>query len=247
MSVMPGISYRPLNQFSNQGAKPRLGVILHVNDSQGDSLTSVSGDTLYNWIASNPSRPNNQMSCTWQVSQTGGIEQYIDTDNGPWTQSDGNDTYLSIETEGRPADAMTVAQLQACARIMMWVHTEHGIPLVLAEQPGQPGLGWHGMGGDAWGGHPNCPGAPRKSQRAAILAIAKGRSIPTQEDDMTPLQASQLSQIFDQLSKEANANYAIGKQVVPAVIAMRAQLTQQAQDIADIKTALSILTKGIPV
>lgn len=164
MAVYPGARYRPLNQFSYPGQAPRLGVVLHVNDSDGASL--------YGWIAGNPGRPNDQVSCHWQVAKSGVVEQYIDTDNAAWCQSAGNQNYLSIESEGHPAEALTEAQVQACAGIMAWCHATHGIPLVLAETPGQAGLIWHGAGGLAWGGHFGCPGDLRKAQRADILRLA---------------------------------------------------------------------------
>jgi len=178
--IYPGATYRPLNQFSNASAHPRLGVVLHVNESDGPSL--------YNWIAG-----NNGMSCHFQVAKDGTVEQYIDTDNGSWCQVDGNNTYLSIETQGYHTEPLSDAQVHAIALLMSWVHQTHGIPLQLAEQPGQPGLIWHGAGGDSWGGHFDCPGDPRKAQRAQILALAGG----TQEDDMTPDQAQQLKNVSD--------------------------------------------------
>jgi hypothetical protein len=161
MAVYPAATYRPLNQFSNQGTKPRVGVVLHVNDSNGPSL--------YNWIAG-----NNNMSCHFQVAKSGVVEQYVDTDNGSWCQMAGNDTYLSIETEGYPVEALTAAQVNACAGIMRWANQTHGIPLQVADSVGARGLAWHGMGGAAWGGHTACPGDLRKAQRAQILQLALG-------------------------------------------------------------------------
>ena len=43
MTVYPGATYRPLNEFSDAGRRPRLGVVLHVNDGDASSL--------YDWIA----------------------------------------------------------------------------------------------------------------------------------------------------------------------------------------------------
>ncbi len=56
---------------------------------------------------------------------------------------------------------------------MAWIHQTHGIPLQLADTPAGSGFGWHGMGGNAWGGHPGCPGDQRKAQRYTILVAAK--------------------------------------------------------------------------
>lgn len=165
-------------KYSNGPMRSYTGIVLHVNDSQGDQVTSVNGDSLYNWITG-----NNGMSCHFQVSQMGGIEQYIDTRYSSWCQGGGNDDYLSIETEGRPTSALTPAQVHACALILAFVHAEHGIPLLVAERAGDRGLGWHGMGGAGWGGHYGCPGDLRKAQRAQILRLAASSGQP-QEDDM---------------------------------------------------------------
>lgn len=176
MGWMPGATRRDVGApgqppnygvFSNGPMHSYTGVVLHVNDSQGDQITSINGDSLYDWIIG-----NHGMSCHFQVSQTGGIEQYIDTAFSSWCQEDGNDDYLSIETEGLPTEPLTAAQVTACAQIMAYANTQHGIPLLLADRPGWRGLGWHGMGGAAWGGHTSCPGDLRKAQRAQILAAA---------------------------------------------------------------------------
>jgi hypothetical protein len=172
MAVYPRARYRPLNQFSNGAMHSYRGVVLHVNDSDGPSL--------YNWIAG-----GHDMSCHFQVAKDGTIEQYIDTANSSWCQADGNNDWLSVETQGFPTEPLTPAQVDAIRGIVSWAHLTHGIPLQLAETPAGTGLGWHGMGGDAWGGHPGCPGDLRKAQRAEIL----------QEDDMTPDQDAALTRI----------------------------------------------------
>ena len=197
MAVYPGANYRPLNQFSNIGSRPRLGVVLHVNESDGPSL--------YNWIAG-----NHGMSCHFQVAKDGTVEQYIDTDNGSWCQVNGNDTYLSIETQGFHTEALTDAQVHAIALLMSWVHATHAIPLQLAEQPGQPGLIWHGAGGNSWGGHFDCPGEPRKTQRVQILALAGGTVPSTDWFDMaTPadLEAS-LRKVLNEGTGAGQQNWA---------------------------------------
>jgi N-acetylmuramoyl-L-alanine amidase len=165
-------------KYSNGLMRSHLGIVLHVNDSQGNQVTSTNGDSLYIWITG-----NHGMSCHFQISQMGVIEQYIDTRYSSWCQADGNDDYLSIETEGHPDTALTELQVQAAAKILAYVHAEHGIPLHLAEHPGEQGFGWHGMGAPAWG-HASCPGDPRKAQRARILTLAAGGGQPVQEDDM---------------------------------------------------------------
>lgn len=183
--------------FSNGPMRSYTGVVLHVNDSQGDQVTSVNGDSLYDWIIG-----NHGMSCHFQVSQTGGIEQYIDTAYSSWCQEDGNDDYLSIETEGFPTEPLTAAQVRACALIMAYASTQHGIPLLLADSPGWRGLGWHGMGGAAWGGHTSCPGDLRKAQRSQILgaaAVLAGKPTPVQKGPFMTLPQPTLDAMVHQV------------------------------------------------
>lgn len=177
MAVMPGARWRDVGaprRYSNGLMRSYLGAVLHVNDSQGDQVTSINGDSLFAWITEiGPGA----MSCHFQVSQTGGIEQYIDTRYSSWCQGAGNNDYLSIETEGLVTDPLTPAQVSAVGRIMAFLHVQHGIPLQVADHPGERGIGWHGMGAPTWG-HPACPGDPRKAQRRQILDVAAGLLAP---------------------------------------------------------------------
>ena len=143
-----------------QGAKT-LGLILHVQAGNG---------ALGGWF----NNPKASASSTWWAGKAGGREQYGDPDRDKfWAQAAGNSTYHSIETEGIPSEPLTDAQIESVAVAFAWGHARYGWQLVLAEQPGDPGLGWHGMGGKAWGGHTGCPGDLRKAQRSQILARAK--------------------------------------------------------------------------
>jgi len=165
MAVYPDATYRPLNEFSDAGRRPWLGVVLHVNDGDAPSL--------YDWIAG-----NNDMSCHWQVAKNGQVEQYVDTDNAAWCQMDGNADYLSIETQGFPTEQLTTSQVSAISRLLAWLNDTHGIPLRVADEPGQAGFGWHGMGGQAWGGHTGCPGELRKAQMQTVLDLAEAIEQP---------------------------------------------------------------------
>lgn len=171
MARYPGAQWRPVTGHTDGPMRSYRGVVLHVNDSNGN---------LYNWVAG-----DHNMSCHFEVYKDGSAEQYIDTANTAWCQEDGNADWLSIETEGYPSEALTDAQVQTIAGIVAWMHQEHGIPLQLADTPSGRGFGWHGMGGAAWGGHPSCPGDKRKAQRQQILDIAQG-------DDMSQAQVDQI-------------------------------------------------------
>jgi hypothetical protein len=85
----------------------------------------------------------------------------------------GNRIGISIEHEGYAGDSLTPSQIENDAQVLAWVHTTHGIPLQSTDDPiNGSGVGWHGMGGDAWGGHFDCPGDPIKAARPQIIARA---------------------------------------------------------------------------
>jgi hypothetical protein len=142
-----------------------IGVVIHVTAGEGDP---------YNEFAN----PANQVSAHFGIGNGRGgmadglLEQYVDTGTVAWAQAAGNLTYVSVETEGEPADALTALQLVTFANLLAWLHTEHGIPLAVTNTPGAPGLITHGAGGVAWGDHPDCPGPARSAQRSEIVALA---------------------------------------------------------------------------
>ena len=144
-----------------------VGVVLHVMEG-----TLNGSDAWFH-------NPSAQASSHFGTGKDGRIFQWVDTADKAWAQAAGNPSYISIENEGRSGEALTDAQLKAAASIMAWAHRTHGVPLQPADSPGAAGLGWHGMGGQAWGGHVSCPGDPIKNQRAAILAAAAGAPVPS--------------------------------------------------------------------
>lgn len=161
---LPGARVVDLTGSRGNGPfKAFLGVILHVNvDETGtpDSFWGAGPDV-------NPSSvcPN------FQVFKDGSVTQPLPFNWQPWCQADGNTNYAAIETAGLPGEPLTGAQRVAIARILAIYHTEMGLPLQLANAPGQRGLGTHQMGGAAWGGH-SCPGDIRANQRQSLLTLA---------------------------------------------------------------------------
>lgn len=145
----PEYRYRqiPVNYTMQSDMGQRsLGLVQHV---------AVGGNvSLYGWF----SNPSAMASSTWWVGwNSGEREQYVDPDHmRAWAQGDGNSTYHSIETAGDPENPLTDAQVEAEADLYAWGHARYGWPFRLAEHPGEPGFGWHGMGGAAWGGHDQC-------------------------------------------------------------------------------------------
>lgn len=137
------------------------GVVLHI--AEGTYAGTIS------WERNAAS----DVSSHFVSAKDGRAAQLVDTDDRPWTQGAGNSEWLSIEFEGYSGQTLTAQQLEFAARVLAKAHQVYGVPLQLADSPSGRGLGWHGMGGAAWGGHTNCPGAPIVAQRPAIIARAK--------------------------------------------------------------------------
>lgn len=142
-----------------------IGVVLHIMEGTLDGSDA--------WFRN----PNAQASAHFGVGKDGRIYQWVDTADKAWAQAAGNSDYISIENEGHSGDTLTPPQLSSVAAVVAWVHQTNGVPLHLADVPGAAGLGWHGMGGAAWGGHLFCPGNPIVDQRIAILGKASGGAI----------------------------------------------------------------------
>lgn len=169
--VVPGAIVDYVRNRSTPVRDKTLGLILHVQAGSG---------ALDGWF----DNPASQASSTWQARKSGEIRQFGDPDKDKmWAQAAGNTDYASVESEGQPSEPLTPEQVEAIARIYAEGHKQEGWPFQLAEKPGDRGLGWHGMGGSAWGGHTGCPGNLRKAQRGAILARAKQI---VEGDDMIP-------------------------------------------------------------
>lgn len=137
------------------------GIAMHIAEGSYDGTVA--------WCRN----PGSDISATFVSAKDGRSVQLVDTDDRPWTQGAGNAEWLSIEFEGRSGDALTPQQLEFAARVLAKAHQVYGVPLQATDSPSGRGLGWHGMGGAAWGGHTNCPGAPVLAQRPAIIARAK--------------------------------------------------------------------------
>lgn len=157
-------TWKPVVNFSTGplGKMPvHLGLVLHTQQGNGSP---------FGWF----NNPRSQASSHFWVGKDGTVEQYVDTDQRAWAQAAGNDSYLSVETEGFVTEPLTTKQTRALADLYSWGMFAYAFPKRLAERPGQMGFGWHGMGGVAWGNHPGCPGDVRKAQRSAILALVNG-------------------------------------------------------------------------
>ncbi|WP_097237085.1 peptidoglycan recognition protein family protein [Streptomyces sp. 1331.2] len=157
---MPGAVWRPVRNYTPHGRTEQRGLVLHVQ---------AGNNSPYGWFDDEES----EASSDFWVSKSGRIEQYVDTGNDrAWAQGAGNRAYASVETEGHPDEPLTPEQIEGVARIYAWGAGLWAWPLQVIDSTTERGLTFHGAGGAAWGGHPDCPGEIRKAQRGAILARA---------------------------------------------------------------------------
>ena len=164
MSLLPGWTFSPVTNMTPGAMGEVYGVVVHIMDGNFDGTKS--------WF----NNPQAQASSHFGTRRDGYAEQWVDTANKAWAQMAGNENYISVENEGVPPDALTDGQISRVADILAWAHRTYGVPLQLANAPGDRGLGWHGMGGNAWGGHFDCPGDPIRAQFNEILRRAAGNS-----------------------------------------------------------------------
>lgn len=117
-----------------------------------------------------------QASADFCLAQDGTIVQMGPVGKGwvAWAEASGNRSWYSFEhaDNGNPANPLTPAQITASAQLLECLSAFAGFPLQVSGSPSVKGYGWHGMGGQAWGGHVNCPGDVRKAQRGQVVALA---------------------------------------------------------------------------
>lgn len=163
MALCPFANWKgPVPNRSVGGMKrPLLGLILHIEEGSEAGTDS--------WFHQSEA----QASAHFGNPKSGKLDQWVDTDDKAWAEVSGNPYWISVENEGHSGEALTASQLENVAQLLAWLHTTEGIPLQITDAPSSAGLGWHGMGGDGWGGHLSCPGDPIKAQRPTIIARAQ--------------------------------------------------------------------------
>jgi hypothetical protein len=180
------------------------GVVLHIAEGYYEGTISwqhnAGADVSSHFIVAGP------RDVAKGTAADGAIAQVVDTAVAAWTQRAGNGHWVSVECSGFSGDALSPAQIEACARILAKGHQVYGYPLQLATSPAGKGLGHHSMGtngrsvptdtwtGATWG-HEQCPGPKIVAQKPAILARAL--SIIQGDDDMTPAQAAELHELHE--------------------------------------------------
>lgn len=181
----------PCPNMTPNGMGAVYGVTLHTQD--GNQQGSIA------WFRN----PKSKVSSHFLAPKVGPPVQIVDTKDKAWCQSEGNAHWLSIENEGHSGDQLTDDQLESCARILARAHREHGVPLQATDNPNGRGLGWHGMGGAAWGGHYQCPGAPIVAQRGDIIAraneIINGGANPAPGEGLSMAELNDINYKLDRL------------------------------------------------
>jgi Putative peptidoglycan binding domain/N-acetylmuramoyl-L-alanine amidase len=107
------------------------------------------------------------------ISRDGRIGQSYDTDHIRWGEDVGDAKAISVGFEGQSGDTLTLDQINAAGKILARAHEIYEVPLALTDDPTDgAGLGYHAMGGESWGDHPECPGPRIVAQRPDIIAAA---------------------------------------------------------------------------
>ena len=147
------------------GNAPRL-FIVHIMEG---TLTGTD-----NWFRN----PAAQVSAHFGAGRKGELWQWVSTGDQAWHAMAANRYSIGCECEGdieSGLSSLTAAQLHAVATAYAWSAKKYpDIRLWLNTRPfnGQ-GLSWHGLGGAAWGDHPDCPGDAIRAQLPGVLAEAK--------------------------------------------------------------------------
>ncbi|MFJ3867916.1 peptidoglycan recognition protein family protein [Streptomyces nigra] len=175
MARMPGAEWRPIAVNHTKGGQEAVrGVVVHIMAGTFEGTDS--------WFRN----PAAKASSHFGTSKSGKLRQWVDTADRAWAQAGGNRTWLSVENEGKGGDVLTDEQLDRIAEVLAWAHKTRGVPLQVTHDPNGKGLGYHAMGGSAWGGHTSCPGPRIVAQLAEIVARAKKLTGTTAPKPYTP-------------------------------------------------------------
>lgn len=179
----------------------------------------------------------------------GKLAQMVDTDITAWTQRAGNGHWLSLECSGfgSRGDRLSAGQLEAAAQLLARAHTAYGVPLRVASNPTERGLGHHSMdreGIDPEWGHDDCPGANIIAQKPLIVVraieITEGADMDNVEKALlfnaSSISASEARMSDSAPTKKLDGSYADGAPLpMTSVIVMK----QLAADVAEVKVNLA--------
>ena len=185
MAWFAGAVKRPIaHNFSVGGMiRPLHGLVLHIEEGTEAGTRSwfnaskaerqVALEAAWKKKGSHGPKPKAfESSAHFGNPKKGRLEQFVDTKNKAFAQMAGNSQWISVENEGKTGDSLTPNQINNLAALLAWLAQTEGVPLQPADTPASFGLGWHGMGGKAWGSHFDCPGKPILAQRGQIILMA---------------------------------------------------------------------------
>lgn len=182
MPIYPDARLRALPENESQPKiNPRL-VILH------SAVDSPRASSLYGFFA----RPDVRVEAHFFVRFDGQCEQYLDTTVRADHAVAANDYSVGIETEddGDPdRTPWSEKQIEALARLLVWLSKTHGIPLRLVSKPDEAGVAYHSQFNRPDGSSPwsiargkTCPGRARVPQ--VLTVIEKAKSLVSREGEM---------------------------------------------------------------
>jgi len=209
MARYPGATWRPVARYLPGGSSNRPMDRYDVGVDHTE-VSDWSADAAFNHY----NTPGNATP-HFRFNKDGTVLQLIDTEFRSSAVLDGNHRAITWETwDGFPdawtgdnAPLDTSAIVEAKARLMVWVHVVHGIPLVRVptSKPDARGMGWHRLGID--GNFPQPPGellggrvdggehwstsfgkgCPTDTRIRQFVAVTLPRAIDiAQGDDVTP-------------------------------------------------------------
>ena len=147
--------------FVPNGMKEYRGLVLHIQ--QGHQAGTI------NWF----NNPKSEASAKWCCAKNGDLVQLVNDKDMAWTEVAGNPFWDAVECEGISGEQLTPQQIITIAKLLEWHSFVKGYPLQVTSDPiNGRGLGHHAMGGQAWGGHLDCPGTAIIKQKPLIVAKA---------------------------------------------------------------------------
>lgn len=159
----PGAVARPVAAPSNDPAITPRVAILHVD--------AGNASTLYGLFTRNQTNGSG-IEAHFFVKKDGTVEQYRSIYRQADANYQANDFAVSIETQGYGAGEWNAAQLKAIKALLLWLHSEAGIPLVKCPKWDGAGVGYHVQFGSPGKWTPvakSCPGPDRVKQFENVL------------------------------------------------------------------------------
>jgi hypothetical protein len=152
--------WKPAGYASLATRQKRAAVVLHTN---GDP---ASGGSLFGYFSSLARKPPGDelyhVGAHFQITKTGVIEQYVDTDFVIGHAWDANLFAIGVETEdaGNPSTPWTGAQLDSIVALL----EDLKVPGKLLLEAPSDGVGWHRQYHNWNKSDHHCPGSVREAQ-----------------------------------------------------------------------------------